>query len=221
MSLIVAARYQTFDQAGLAAEHLARHGFPEENIHTFYVNSAGAHDRYPVGGDRRADPDTSGGTTGVLLGAAGLGIVVGGLAMFTVGRFEYSSLIVIAAGGVGAYVGALMGAMLAIGRGRRRRASHTETPLNEEGHPKVRAAGVLLALPVAPDQQAEVVRLLRETGGQDVERANGRWAAGKWQDFDPLEPPKEVPPRVMSEAETGAAVPGPEPVLGESPAKPQ
>lgn len=195
MTMIVAARYETFDQAGLATQHLARHGFPEESIHTFYVNSAGAHDRYPVGGDRRVDPDAKGGTWGVLLGAAVLGLVCAALAMFTIGRFEYPNLVVIAAGGVGAYVGALIGAMLAIGRRRPRVRQPTDTPNDNPGHPAVRAAGVMLAVPITPEQQPDIVRLLRETGGQDVERANGRWAGGKWTDFDPLIPPHEVASR--------------------------
>lgn len=195
MSLIVAARYQTFDQAGVAAEHLERHGFAGEQIHTFYVNTAGSHDRYPVGGDRREDPDATGGVIGVLCGASLLGALGAGLAMWVVDRFQYSSLIVIAAGGVGAYIGALIGAMVAIGRVRRRRTltNAEQTPVDASGHPPVRAAGVLLALPVSPDKEAEVARLLRESGGQDVERANGRWENGKWQDFDPLVAPDPEP----------------------------
>ena len=191
MSLIVAARYQTFDQAGAATQLLARHGYTEDQIHTFYVNTAGAHDRYPVGGDRRQDPDATGGVIGVVCGAAILGIICAALAMLIVRGFEYSSLVVIAAGGVGAYVGALIGAMVAIGRVHRRRSSLTTTASTvKEDHPPVRPAGVLLAVPVAPDKEAEVAQLLRESGGQDVERANGRWENGKWQDFDPLVPPQ-------------------------------
>lgn len=190
MSLIVAARYDTFDDAGAATQTLARHGFTEDRIHTFYVNSAGAHDRYPVGGDRRHDPDARGGVGGVLVGAASLGIVAAAVAMFTVREFEYSSLIVIAAGGVGAYVGALAGAMMAVGRRKRFPASGApQERLNEEGHPAIRTAGVLLALHVNPQEEADAIRLLRETGGQDVERANGRWEGGRWRDFDPLKPP--------------------------------
>ncbi|MVW79842.1 hypothetical protein [Bordetella sp. 02P26C-1] len=193
MSLIVAARYDTFDDAGAATQYLARHGFTEDRVHNFYVNSAGAHDRYPVGGDRRNDPDARGGVGGVLGGAAALGLVAAAVAMLTVNRFEYSSLIVIAAGGVGAYVGALAGAMLAVGRRRRHAASSApEERLNSEGHPAIRLAGVLLALQVTPEQEGEAIRLLRETGGYDVERANGRWEGGRWRDFDPLKPPQPV-----------------------------
>jgi hypothetical protein len=113
--------------------------------------------------------------------------------MLAVRNFEYSSLIVIAAGGVGAYVGALIGAMVAIGRVRKRRIRRNGGVSVVEEHPPVRAAGVLLAVTVSSDKETEVARLLRESGGQDVERANGRWENGKWQDFDPLVPPEPEP----------------------------
>lgn len=193
MSLIVAARYQTFEQAGVAAELLQRHGFAGDQIHTFYVNTAGSHDRFPVGGDRREDPDATGGVIGVLFGASILGLLGAALTMLAVRNFEYSSLIVIAAGGVGAYVGALIGAMVAVGRVRRRRIRRNGGVSVVEEHPPVRAAGVLLAVTVSSDKETEVARLLRESGGQDVERANGRWENGKWQDFDPLVPPEPEP----------------------------
>ena len=57
MSLIVAARFQTFDEASEATQRLRLEGFDEGEIHTFYINSAGEHARYPIGGDRAADPD--------------------------------------------------------------------------------------------------------------------------------------------------------------------
>jgi hypothetical protein len=33
-------------------------------------------------------------------------------------------------------------------------------------------------------------RILRDTGGADVEHANGRWRNNHWEDFDPLAPPQ-------------------------------
>ena len=50
----------------------------------------------------------------------------------------------------------------------------------------------MLALPVAPEQEALARRVLRESGGRDIERAQGRWLDGKWEDFDPLTPPRHV-----------------------------
>lgn len=75
MSLIVAARFQTFDEASQAARQLRHEGFSEDDIHTFYINTAGEHAQYPLGGDRAADPDARGAHRGALAGAALLGLL--------------------------------------------------------------------------------------------------------------------------------------------------
>lgn len=38
MTLIIAAHYDSFDQAGAAARQLFDQGFPVADMHTFYVN---------------------------------------------------------------------------------------------------------------------------------------------------------------------------------------
>lgn len=189
MSLIVAARFQTFDQASVATRNLFQQGFTEDDVHTFYVNSAGEHSRYPLGGDRVADPDAKGGHLGAMAGAAGLGFLFALLGGVIAAQMAAPVLIIIAAAGVGAYLGALAGAMWIVGRGRRKTPT---TPVVLEEHPAVRAAGVMLALHVSAEQEALARRVLRESGGQDIERAQGRWRDGKWQDFDPLAPPQTV-----------------------------
>ncbi|MBO1113777.1 hypothetical protein [Bordetella petrii] len=189
MSLIVAARFQTFEQAESAARNLYATGFRDEDMHTFYVNTAGEHARYPLGGDRKADPDSRGASVGALVGAASLGILFALVCAVIAWQINPSAVAVTAAGGVGAYIGALAGALWVTGQGRRlSRGTWTE-----DIHPEVRQAGVLLALHIQPDQEARAVAILREAGGMDVERANGRWANGNWQDFDPLTPPQREP----------------------------
>ena len=189
MSLIVAARFQTFDQAQAAAQSLFSAGFRDEDMHTFYVNIAGEHARYPMGGDRKVDPDSRGASTGAVIGAAALGIVFALICAVIAWQIDPSAIAVTAAGGVGAYIGALAGALWVTGRGRRLRRGNWA----RDEHAEVRQAGVLLALHVAPDQEGRAVALLREAGGVDVERANGRWMNGKWEDFDPLVPPQREP----------------------------
>lgn len=187
MSLIVAARFQTFDETREAAQRLGREGFDEGDIHTFYINTAGEHARYPLGGDRVADPDARGAHIGALAGAALVGIVLalaGGLVALWAGA---AMLVVAAAAGVGAYVGALGGALWMAGRRQRRPAAAAP-----QAHPPLRQAGVMLALPVAPERESAARRVLREAGGHDIERAQGRWLDGKWEDFDPLKPPRHV-----------------------------
>ena len=75
MSLIVAARFDTFDQASVATQNLFKEGFTEDDVHTFYINTAGEHSRYPLGGDRLADPDAKGGHIGAVAGASALGLL--------------------------------------------------------------------------------------------------------------------------------------------------
>jgi len=195
MSLIVAARFESWDRAADAAQLLHREGFHDDALHTFYVNSAGAHDRHPVGGDRTNDPDASGAQFGAIAGAAVIGMAgaaIGALIAFSTGQ---SGIVGIIAAAVGAYLGSLIGAMQIAGRGRKRNvaakrgnAVPAQDPSME--HAPLRQAGVLLAVQCDPATEATVARILRDSGGMDVERAQGRWAQGAWTDFDPVKAPE-------------------------------
>ena len=182
MSLIVAARFDSFPEAESAARKLFSQGFSEEAVNIFFVNPAGAHDRYPVGGDRAADPDARGATKGAVLGAgilATVGALIGAGVLYAVGL---TGLEIVAGGAVGAYLGSLAGALSMAGRRSRK----------EPGNPELqtRHAGVLTAVHVQPDQEARAAQILREAGGKDVEHAQGRWREGRWVDFDPLSAPE-------------------------------
>lgn len=190
MSFIVAARFQTFDQATVAAQRLFAEGFTEDDVHTFYINSAGEHGRYPLGGDRVADPDAKGAHLGAAAGASALGLVFAVIGGFIAVELAAPVPMIIAAAGVGAYLGALAGALWIAGRRKRR---VTADPARvQEPHPAIRAAGVMLALHVMPGQDELARRVLRECGGRDIERAQGRWIEGRWEDFDPLKAPRHV-----------------------------
>ncbi|MGB6106081.1 MAG: hypothetical protein WBF88_19760 [Pusillimonas sp.] len=187
MSLIVAARFKTFEAAQDAATALMNAGIAPDDLHTFFVNPAGAHDRYPVGGDRASDPDSKGGFVGAVAGAALIGVagaVIGGVVAFA---FAGSTLPIVGGAGAGAYIGALLGAIVALGRPRPgRSAQETQDAKMNEG----RKSGVLLAVHVAVEQEQQVAQILRTAGGVEVERARGRWQDGKWEDFDPLISPQ-------------------------------
>lgn len=192
MSLIIAARFPTFDAADAAARRLIAAGVHEDAIHVFYVNPPGAHDRYPSGGDMAVDPGARG-TPGKALGVAavlgGLGAVVGGV---VVSMFSDSLIPMLAGAGVGAYVGSLAGAMS--GMDRRRRSVQDPQPPRTQG--EGRPAGVMLAVNSDGERAEGIAKMLVAAGGQEVERAHGRWRGGKWEDFDPLAPP--VPQTVDS-----------------------
>ncbi|WP_232467675.1 hypothetical protein [Bordetella genomosp. 9] len=201
MALIVAARFETFEQAQGAARALFAQGFAEDDVHVFYVNTAGAHGKYPIGGDRGVDPDAGGAHYGALLGGAGLaliGAVVGGLIG---GAMHLTALALVGVAAVGAYIGSLIGALWVTGRrqpgvNRASKAAHPE-------HPEVRSAGVMLALHTDPSREAQACKVLRDAGGVDVERAQGRWQEGRWVDFDPLQPPDREPDSMGATASAG------------------
>ncbi|MGB3291140.1 MAG: hypothetical protein WBA83_17870 [Burkholderiaceae bacterium] len=187
MSLIVAARFDTFDAARGAASVLLKEGVAADALHTFFVNPAGAHDLYALGGDRAVDPHSRGGQYGAVGGAAAVGIVgalVGAVVAFTLST---SFLIVVVGAGAGAYIGSLAGAMYVVGKSRPPRGPRAAADASADG---VRASGVLLAVHVSPEQEKKVARMLKDAGGQEVERAQGRWGEEGWQDFDPLVSPR-------------------------------
>jgi hypothetical protein len=186
MSLIVAARFTTFPAAEDAAQRLFNSGFVEEDVTLFFVNPTGQHARYPIGGDTDTDIGSAEAPKGAGKGVT-IGAVVGaavGVAIFTV--FSAPLLVSVIAAGVGAYVGSLIGAMSHTRKGGR--SGHHGTQQHE-----TRDSGVLLAVHVSPDSQYDAARILRETGGAAIERANGRWQRGRWADFDPTRPPETMP----------------------------
>lgn len=188
MSLIVAARFEGFEAAKAAASRLATSGFPDWDIHTFYVNPAGEHGRFPYGGDRRSDPDAGRADMGAYLGAGGVGAVFAVFGGFVAAELSDSTAAILAAAGVGAYLGSLFGALWVTGQGTTQHGH-----FNPDSHAEIRQAGVMVAVRVRPQREILACRILRDAGGADVEHANGRWRNNHWEDFDPLSLPQREP----------------------------
>ncbi|WP_286898318.1 hypothetical protein [Achromobacter sp. UBA2119] len=169
MSLIVAARFEGFEAAKAAASRLATSGFPDWDIHTFYVNPAGEHGRFPYGGDRRSDPDAGRADMGAYLGAGGVGAVFAVFGGFVAAELSDSTAAILAAAGVGAYLGSLFGALWVTGHGTTQHGH-----FNPDSHAEIRQAGVMVAVRVRPQREILACRILRDAGGADVEHANGR-----------------------------------------------
>ncbi len=178
MSLIVAGRFDTFAEAQKAAKYLFAEGFAQEDVTLFFVNPPGQHHLRAGGGDRSVDPDSKkvykGARMGLLLGAT-VGASMGAM-LCTV--FKLPLLITVIAASVGAYLGSLIGAMI-------RTHDSEHGPISSSMH----QSGVLIAIHVTPDNQAEALAVLRKTKAKDIERANGRWQHGQWSNFDPLKKP--------------------------------
>lgn len=189
MSLIIAGRFDTFAQAEAAAGQLFARGFAEDDVTLFFVNPAGQHGRFPLGGDVAVDAGTRKAGAG-----AGRGIVFGAIAGAVIGAvalalLQASVLVLALATGLGAYLGSLVGA-LSMTRDPDRVSNAPENVPDPNRQVKTeRDAGVLLAVHVNPDTRETAAEVLRQAGAQDVERAYGRWSEGRWVDFDPLAPP--------------------------------
>ncbi|CAG9203502.1 conserved hypothetical protein [Paraburkholderia tropica] len=194
MSLIVASRFTTFNDAEAAIGQLHTNGFIDDDVSLFYVNPGGQHARFPVGGDRFVDPQSRWASLGAGAGA-GVGALAGVVIAIVLSLLFLRSLLVLAvAAGVGAYVGTLAGALM-----ETRGGGHGKAPdiaHDPDGTPHGRESGVLVAVHVSPDTQRQAAEVLGAAGGVEVERAHGRWQQGKWADFDPtktVEPVQSVP----------------------------
>lgn len=173
MDNIIAARFQTDEEAKTAAASLA--GLVDENdICIFFNNQPGAHDS-----DRDADSSgDQGAATGAATGAASGGAVAG-----TIGTLVGGPAVGAVAAAVGGYTGSLAGT--AGGLPDQGKAT------NEGAHP--RSAGMMVAVRVVnTDNSNQIIERLRSYGGADIERAQGKWVNGDWVDFDPATPPQRV-----------------------------
>jgi hypothetical protein len=182
MSLIVAGRFDTFEEGERAAQALFSCGFVEEDVTMFFVNPGGQHARTPIGGDNMASKGAKqahrGAGGGVAIGAT-IGAILG-VAVLTF--FHLPLLVFIIGAGLGAYIGSLAGAM----------SKTRHSPAGAQEEQPVRQSGVLLAVHVTSDTQPLAASILREHGAADVERATGRWQQGRWADFDATSPPQTV-----------------------------
>jgi hypothetical protein len=193
MSLIIAGRFQTFPKAETAARRLFAGGFVEEDVTLFYVAPSGQHARLETGGDHYADAGAKdagkGAGKGVTIGAV-IGAIVGA-GVFVL--FKTPWLAAVLAAGAGAYVGSLAGAMSHAKSGKRPAADSISTENHGSANAlDARHSGVVVAVHVCPELQAQAAAILRDAGGMEVERASGQWRNGRWADFDPVKPPEPV-----------------------------
>lgn len=189
MSLIVAARFTTQPAAEAAARRLFERGFVAEDVSLFFVNPRGQHARHasehlspaavpPPDAHLHASRHTM---IGAVAGA------ICGVALFAL--VTPSLVIALCAAGVGAYLGAMIGRSVHL---RDFSRQHLRTLRQDAVHHETRASGMLVAVHVTPDTQRDAALALADAGGQDVERANGRWQLGRWSDFDPTRAPTLV-----------------------------
>ncbi|MGH8726983.1 MAG: glycine zipper domain-containing protein [Burkholderiales bacterium] len=171
MAKIIAAMFDTLEEADSAAEALRRERFRPEDISVFHVNAPGQHGTYPIGGDVDEDRGAREGDDSAGKGAAA-GAIAGGVAG-SVGGPAGAAI----GAAVGAYTGSVAGAMEGLG----------------DKQDKERKAGVMVAVNAGDERGEELaLKSLRAIPARSIEKAEGEWRDGDWVDFDPLRPPKVV-----------------------------
>lgn len=184
---IIAGNFENNARATEAVEDLLHSGVAPDQVCVFFLNPPGQHATYPVGGDRHESPGSRQSDTGALKGAAvggAVGVGVGAAAAASTAAL--GPIAALAALGVGAYTGALAGAL-----GKSGKKAEREAGESKKAEP--RRAGMVVAVRVshqAPENRA--IEVLRQYGARDIERAEGMWRDGKWEDFDPLSSPRLV-----------------------------
>lgn len=171
MTVIIAGYFAQQDEVKQAIAALQRAGAPPNQISSFYVNPAGQHDLFPIGGDRDESPGAEDSDKGAAAGL-GAGGVIGGAA----GGAAAGPLGAITGALVGAHIGSLMGSL-----------SGTD---EEKNIPPLRKSGMLVAVAVtSEDEEEKAIDTFRALGASCVERSEGQIVNGDWADFDPLSSP--------------------------------
>jgi len=179
MARIVAGRFQTFDKANEVARHLQSQRIAPQDVSVFFVNTAGQHALYPLGGDQFADPTAKPGGRGALLGAT-VGAVVGLLLGIVLYLAAWDTWLV-------PLFGLLLGGFVGTFNGALNRMESGEP--QHDGKNMQREAGVMVATRVDDGTASVAQEVLLAEGAQQVEQAEGVWEDGEWRDFDPRVPP--------------------------------
>ena len=193
MSTILAACFEQQASAKHAIEELQLAGFAPDHISTFYVNPAGQHSTYRLGGDHDRSPGAEDSPKGTFAGVATGGAIGAVLGATTTPIF----------GLVGPAIGALLGAHVGslIGSMNQMKDDGQEPGLE----PPLRHAGVYVAVEL-PDASMEekAVNILRNCGASSVERAQGMIENGQWEEFDPASSPDIILPSLPTTGGTSS-----------------
>lgn len=192
MATIIAGRVETQQRADDLMAQLLSNGLAAGDMQAFYVNPPGQHGTYPIGGDVDADTgmkETSVGQASGIAAGAAAGLAAGALAGAVVPPL--APVLAVAMAGVGAYAGSMAGAMAAT-RTAEEEKLETETGTPDHDAYDTRRGGMMLAVRVEPANEQLVIDALQAAAVEDIERAQGDWQEGGWEDFDPLQPPHKI-----------------------------
>lgn len=181
MGQIIAARLDIQEHAEELANAIQGLGIAHDKVSVFFVNPDGQHHMLPMGGDKSASPGASKAGKGAWIGS-GIGAAAGAAAGSVAGPVG-----AVAGAGVGAYTGSLAGAVSETGN---EAESAGEVP--EDVSVVDRKAGLHVAAEVDSNIRQDVVTLIRQHDGDQIEEAQGQIENGDWVDFDPTRPVRLV-----------------------------
>ena len=124
MAKIVAARLTRTADAEAVLKALSNQGFKRSEFQSFYVNPGGQHALYPIGGDAPSDEGAKNAGRGTLYGAI-IGGVAGAAAGYVASIPLENAFIVVAGFAIGGYAGSLVGALVRMKGGDKRKATRT------------------------------------------------------------------------------------------------
>lgn len=183
MTNIIAGRFQQQSEVEDTVAELQRAGFAPDRIASFFVNPAGQHDAYPIGGDRAISPGAKESGKGVAAGAAA-GAAVGVAATPFLGPVG-----TITGGLLGAHIGSLVGSLSTM-KEQGETGEHAE---DIENAAPIRHSGMMVAVAVGSREDHDrALNVLRALGAVDIECAEGTIENGDWIDFNPVAPPELV-----------------------------
>ncbi|MEQ1515398.1 MAG: hypothetical protein ABL931_02790, partial [Usitatibacteraceae bacterium] len=167
MDHIIAGRFETKAKADAAAAAIVRY-VERSDICIFHNNPPGQHGSLMADGAEESNPGMEADGKTAVTTALAAGLAAGAIGM------AGGPVVALAAAGVAAYGGSLVGAMGGMQDEQSRQL------------PRLRPAGVILAVRIArPASEKFVIGDLRSNGAQDLEEADGQWRDGDWIDFNP------------------------------------
>lgn len=174
MDHIIAGRFESKAKADAAAAAIVRY-VDRSDICIFHNNPPGQHGTAMTDAVADTNPGLKADGESTVATALAAGLAAGAVGM------AGGPVVALAAAGVAAYTGSLVGAMGGMQDEQSRQL------------PQLRPAGVILAVRIArASSEKFVISDLRNCGAEDIEKAEGEWRDGDWVDFNPVQEPHLV-----------------------------
>jgi hypothetical protein len=210
MAHIIAGHFQEQSEVEKVVAALSELGIGQDRISSFYLNPAGQHNLYGIGGDREESPGVHDSVAGVVRGATTGGAI--GAAAGLTGAPMFGPVGPAVGALVGAHIGGLIGSLSHLTEDDTPGQGATGAPA-QPSEARQRKSGLMVAVSLEDafddstggnadenaddwlrERRQEIIGVMDRFGVQDLEEADGTIGGGDWQDFDPLAAPRPILP---------------------------